>query len=150
VEANGLVLQKVPPILKTTLSALRDADSLGRLSRGAPEDLEVLCDRIGVQYRSAEINGARMKLRKKLEQELRSWLKSAARKEEERSVDSEIDSWAIWGVPDDANDGQRAELKAARKREKMENWEVKWGKDYDENVESKMGDEDLRLAEHRR
>ena len=91
-----------------------------------------------------------MRLRKKLEQELRSWLKSAARKEEERSVDSEIDSWAIWGVPDDANDGQRAVLRAARKKEKMENWEVKWGRDYDENVTSKMGDEDLRLAEERR
>ena len=65
--ANGRLTQQLLSALKTALSQLRDPDSLQRLARHGPDDLEVLCDRLGVKHKKAEINQTRGHLRKQLE-----------------------------------------------------------------------------------
>jgi hypothetical protein len=138
IEANGKAKDLMLPIVQTTLSLLRDADSLQRLARGAPDDILVMAQRAGVPNK-AQINGARTKLRAGLRHELRNWLKQAAMDKEKNALEGSL---LLLGK----NDEDKAKLLA----EKMVEYEVQWGKDYDDHQESKMLDEDVEIAIGRR
>jgi hypothetical protein len=115
------------------------------LSRGTPDDLEVLCNRIGVKTSKSQINAEIMHMRKGLEHSLRECLKKSQVTDDREKCGKRMEE-GFKRDPDPVTQAYfEANFKASWDQEESE-----WGNKYDEEIGSKFDDEDLKVAERRR
>jgi gas vesicle protein len=139
------VLAALPKIVTAALDKLTDQDSMERFSRAGPDDLLVICDRLGINKKTlaAEVNKLRAQLDIALRRALMDGAVAKARKNLGSSGDSQSDR-----VHKALMQGGRSdeEYKAWVEKE-VSDYQTQWAKDYDDHVNSVLQDKEVEYAQ---